>query len=125
MLPTEGPVLTDTETISATEFKAKCLNILDRLASRELKRVTITKRGQPVAVLTPPDRPADAVCGIYGFMRGSVIVADDVDLADPALNEPFTSEDLAPASTLRKPPAAKASVDLAARDRPEHCPDGP
>jgi prevent-host-death family protein len=81
-----------TETITATEFKAKCLNILDRLASHELKRVTITKRGQPVAVLTPPERQADAVRDIYGFMRGSVIIADDVDLTEPVLDEPFDAE---------------------------------
>jgi prevent-host-death family protein len=92
----ETTVPTDTETISASEFKAKCLGILDRLARHELKRVTITKRGQPVAVLTPPERQADAVRGIYGFMRGSVIIAEDVDLTDPVLDEPFTSEDWTP-----------------------------
>jgi prevent-host-death family protein len=81
-----------TETISASEFKAKCLNILDRLAGRELDRVVITKRGTPVAVLLPPEHPADAVRDIYGFMRGSVIIADDVDLTAPILDEPFTAD---------------------------------
>ena len=95
MAAIETTTPTETETISASEFKAKCLSILNRLASHELKRVTITNRGQPVAVLTPPERQADAVRGIYGFMRGSVIIADDVDLTDPVLDEPFTSEDLA------------------------------
>jgi antitoxin (DNA-binding transcriptional repressor) of toxin-antitoxin stability system len=81
-----------TQTISASEFKAKCLNILDRLASHELDRVIITKRGMTVAILTPPDQLADAVRNIHGFMRGSVIIADDVDLTDPILDEPFTAE---------------------------------
>ncbi|HEX4365289.1 MAG TPA: type II toxin-antitoxin system Phd/YefM family antitoxin [Rhodopila sp.] len=81
-----------TQTISASEFKAKCLNILDRLASHELDRVIITKRGKTVAILTPPDQLADAVRNIHGFMRGSVIIADDVDLTDPILDEPFTAE---------------------------------
>lgn len=81
-----------TQTISASEFKAKCLNILDRLASRELDRVIITKRGEPVAVLTPPEQQADAVRDIYGFMRGSVIIADDVDLTEPVLDEPLDAE---------------------------------
>jgi prevent-host-death family protein len=85
--------MTMTETISASEFKAKCLSILDRLASHQLDRVTITKRGKPVAVLVPPDQMADAVRNIYGFMRGSVVVADDIDLTDPVLDEPFTADD--------------------------------
>jgi hypothetical protein len=32
-------------TLSATEFKAKCLDILDRIGRRELEEVVITKRG--------------------------------------------------------------------------------
>ena len=78
-----------TQTISASEFKAKCLNILDRLANHELDRVIITKRGRTVAVLAPPEREADAVDNIYGFMRGSVVIADDVDLTKPVFDEPF------------------------------------
>jgi prevent-host-death family protein len=81
-----------TETISASEFKAKCLNILDRLAAHELDRVIITERGTPVAVLLPPEHPADAVRDIYGFMRGSIIIADDVDLTAPVLDEPFIAD---------------------------------
>jgi prevent-host-death family protein len=45
-------------TMSASEFKAKCLDVLDRIRSKELERVVVTKRGLPVAVLVPP--PADA-----------------------------------------------------------------
>lgn len=81
-----------TETISASEFKAKCLKILDRLAGHELDRVVITKRGTPVAVLLPPPQPVDAIRDIYGFMRGSVTIADDVDLTAPILDEPFTAD---------------------------------
>jgi prevent-host-death family protein len=81
-----------TETISASEFKAKCLNILDRLAGHELDRVLITKRGKPVAILVPPDQPANAVHELYGFLRGSVSVAADVDLTAPVLDEPFTGD---------------------------------
>jgi prevent-host-death family protein len=80
------------ETIGASEFKAKCLHILDRLAGHEVDRVVITKRGRPVAVLLPPEQPADAVRDIYGFMRGSITIASDVDLTSPVLNEPSTAE---------------------------------
>jgi prevent-host-death family protein len=82
-----------TQTISASEFKAKCLDILDRLAGHELDRVVITKRGKPVAVLTPPEQQADAVRSLYGFMRGSVVIADDVDLTAPILDEPLDAEE--------------------------------
>jgi prevent-host-death family protein len=85
--------MTAMETISATEFKAKCLDILDRIRSRELERVVITKRGQVVAVLTPPEDEAARVRQLHGFMRGTVIIPDDVDLTAPILDEPFTTED--------------------------------
>ncbi len=43
--------------ISATEFKAKCLSVLDEVHANS-ESVTITKRGQPVAVVVPsPQRP--------------------------------------------------------------------
>jgi prevent-host-death family protein len=85
--------LSDTQTISATEFKAKCLDILDRLGSRGLERVEITKRGKVVAVLTPPESTEAAIRDIHGFMRGSVFVPSDIDLTAPVLEEAFVAED--------------------------------
>ena len=41
------------KTLSSSEFKAKCLAILDEVA-RTGEPVTITKRGKPVAQLVPP-----------------------------------------------------------------------
>lgn len=41
------------QTINATKFKAKCLAILDEVASTG-ETVVILKRGRPVAQLTPP-----------------------------------------------------------------------
>ena len=40
----------NSKVISATEFKAKCLKILDELDSRG---VVISKRGRPIARVTP------------------------------------------------------------------------
>jgi len=81
-----------TQTINASEFKAKCLNILDRLASHELDRVIITKRGQIVAVLTPPQPEPAAVADLYGCMRGSVVIPEGFDLTAPVLDEPLDAE---------------------------------
>jgi PIN domain nuclease of toxin-antitoxin system/antitoxin (DNA-binding transcriptional repressor) of toxin-antitoxin stability system len=76
-------------TINATEFKAKCLDILDKLADRRLERVEVTKRGRVVAVLTPPAPDPAAVEQLYGLMRGSVVVPPGVDLTAPASDEPW------------------------------------
>jgi prevent-host-death family protein len=80
------------ETYSASEFKAKCLEILNRLSTRNLTRVTITKHGRPVAVLTPPEEAADSVRHVYGFMEGSVVGLDNYDLTEPILDEPMLAE---------------------------------
>ncbi|HZL00437.1 MAG TPA: hypothetical protein VFC47_11100 [Caulobacteraceae bacterium] len=80
------------QTFTATDFKARCLDIFDRLAAHALTRVTITKRGKIVAVLTPPEPPEAAVRNLHGFMRGSVIVPPEVDLTDPILDESFSAE---------------------------------
>ena len=84
--------MTDTQTINATEFKAKCLGILDRLGKHQLDRVVITKRGKPVAVLSPPESEAAAVRDIHGFMRGSVVLPQGFDLTAPAIDEPFSAD---------------------------------
>jgi len=78
-----------TQTINASEFKAKCLDILDRLAGHELERVVITKRGRVVAVLTPPPDDAASVRSLHGFMRGSVVIPSGVDLTAPVADEAF------------------------------------
>jgi prevent-host-death family protein len=80
-------------TISASEFKAKCLEILNQLSARKLTQVTITKRGRPVAVLTPPKEAGDEVRKLYGFMEGTVVGLDDVDLTEPILQDKFLAED--------------------------------
>ena len=80
------------QTYTATDFKAKCLDIFDRLAAHELTRVTITKRGKIVAVLSPPDTPDAAVRQLHGFMRGSVIMPEGFDLTAPVLDESLAAD---------------------------------
>jgi len=45
-------------TLSATEFKARCLNILDRVKAQQ-ETITITKHGRVVARLVPAADTAD------------------------------------------------------------------
>jgi prevent-host-death family protein len=78
--------------MSASEFKAKCLGVFDKLAGRKLKRVTITKRGKPVAVLTPPPVGRDSAETIFGFMRGRVIAPKGYDFTKPAYGKRWDAE---------------------------------
>lgn len=79
--------------ITATEFKAKCLDILDQVQSRKLSRVTVTKRGKPVAVVTQPE-PEEAFdpYSIFGCMKGTVTAPDDFDWTAPAFDGVMDAE---------------------------------
>ena len=85
--------MANTRSISAAEFKATCLDILKQLDEHKLQRVVITRRGRPVAVLTPPESHADAVAALHGFMQGSVTMTDGIDLTAPVFDERFDAED--------------------------------
>jgi hypothetical protein len=78
-------------TISASEFKAKCLDIFSKLANRRLDQVTVTKRGKPVAELYPP-KGADPAESLYGFMKGTVHIPPDFDLTAPIFEGEIVAE---------------------------------
>jgi prevent-host-death family protein len=59
-------------TIPAGEFKAKCLKLLDQVANGEA--LIITKRGKPVAQVTPMPTQEN----IVGSMKGSVLWMGDI-----------------------------------------------
>ena len=61
-------------TISVTEFKAKCLAVMDEVA-RKREPVVITKRGKPVARLVPVETADDE---IFGFAVGRVKIVGDI-----------------------------------------------
>ena len=69
-------------TFTVTEFKAKCLDILDRLGSGKLDRVEVTKRGKVMAVLTPPAGPGD---DLFGCLKDQTFVPDSFDLTAPVI----------------------------------------
>ena len=72
--------------ISATEFKARCLAIFKDLEARRVGRVLVTRRGRPVAELTPPRTTLPT---LWGAHRGSVEVLPGVDLTAPVVDEPL------------------------------------
>ena len=76
----------DTLVISASEFKATCLAVLRDLERRKYRRVLVTRRGRPIAELTPA---AIKPPKLWGCMRGRAIVKPGVDLTAPAIEDPF------------------------------------
>ena len=63
------------KTISATEFKAKCLALLDEV-KRTGEVITILKRGKPTAQLVPPVPRENAIP--QKTLAGTVQIAGDV-----------------------------------------------
>ena len=61
--------------VPATEFKAKCLELMDRVAQRR-ESFVITKRGKPVAKLVPVERrPKEP---LFGRLRDLVEEVGDI-----------------------------------------------
>jgi prevent-host-death family protein len=71
------------QVVSATEFKAKCLSLLDEVEQGN-GRITVTRRGRPVAVLGPVQKkawksPADSWAGRARII-GDIVNIDMSDL---------------------------------------------
>lgn len=84
------------ETISATEFKAKCLELFDRLNGREVDQIQVTKRGRVVAVIRAPEPAAEAIDKLHGWQMGAVRIPPDFDWTAPVLDETWMDEERAP-----------------------------
>lgn len=60
--------------IKASEFKAKCLRLMDKVAETG-EPLIITKNGRPVCRLEPyRQRPAS----LYGSLKGSLTITGDI-----------------------------------------------
>ncbi len=75
------------ESINASDFKARCLAILDRVLETG-ERIVILKRGRPVAELGPPrntgsEYPQDELKGtvtVHGDIVGPAIPEEDWEM---------------------------------------------
>ena len=81
-----------TDTIAASQFKATCLEILDRMAERRMDEVAITKHGRVVGLLHPPPADRAAVEALFGGMRDFTFVRGETDLTAPLLDEELTAQ---------------------------------
>jgi antitoxin (DNA-binding transcriptional repressor) of toxin-antitoxin stability system len=70
--------------INVTDFKAKCLALFKELEARRYDRVVVTRRGRPVAELTPA---VSEVPDPYGCLAGRAIIPRDLDLTSPMLED--------------------------------------
>jgi antitoxin (DNA-binding transcriptional repressor) of toxin-antitoxin stability system len=61
------------KTLNATEFKAKCLRILDEL---EPQGIIILKRGRPVARVMPLSSRRNQE--LIGLMKGKIVIKGDI-----------------------------------------------
>lgn len=73
--------------ISVTDFKARCLDLLKRLGQRKLERVTVTRHGMVVAVITPPPTAGESIRRLHGFMKDRTVIPKDFDLTAPTSDE--------------------------------------
>jgi prevent-host-death family protein len=60
--------------IAAGKFKAHCLAIMDEVQAKR-ETIVITKRGKPIAKLSPVEKETD---DIFGFMKGKIAVIGDI-----------------------------------------------
>lgn len=73
------------QTISAGEFKTKCLKLMDIVAQTH-EEYTITKRGKPIARIVPIESVEES----FGFLKGSLEIKGDIVSCD--LNENWEAD---------------------------------
>ena len=79
-MTTSGELPTGTRTMKASEFKAKCLKLMDEVAESG-EEIIITKNGQPVARLAPyRERPKTP----FGRDRDKIKILGDIVSPMPA-----------------------------------------
>lgn len=93
--------------IPAGEFKAKCLQLMDKVA-RTGEAIVITKRGRPVAKLVPPDAPQPHA-PLFGYMAGTAEIRGDI-IETPRHEWSALSGDEDDLYTELRAPAASAEV---------------
>ena len=71
----------DERSISAAEFKAKCLALLDEVAAKRATLV-VTKRGKPVARVVPVEEPRSLVGSVTYLISDDELVNWSADWED-------------------------------------------
>ncbi len=86
-MSTDSGIPANTRTIKASEFKAKCLKIMDEVAESG-EEIIITKHGRPVSRLTPYREKPKSLFG-----RGKGMIKIHGDIVEPMPAEWFEDAD--------------------------------
>lgn len=74
-------------TLSASDFKATCLDLMDRARDGAIEAITITKRGRPHVTIRFSN-PAEPTLNPFGCMKDwGPLVADGHDWSAPLIGE--------------------------------------
>ena len=71
------------EVVSISKFKATCLALLDKV-KKTGKPILVTRRNEPIALITPPPKPKQPACWLGMFQASGKIVGD---IISPVLDE--------------------------------------
>jgi prevent-host-death family protein len=71
-----GAAIMPTKSVSATDFKAKCLTLIAEMNRTKIP-IVVTKRGKPVAEIYPAHDEAEVAKLLFGSMKGTVLRYDD------------------------------------------------
>jgi prevent-host-death family protein len=71
------------QSLSISDFKTRCLDLLKQVGEGRIGTLTVTRHGKPVAVVTAPPSQVDEARSVFGAMRGKVHIPASVDLTDP------------------------------------------
>ena len=71
------------ETIPISKFKATCLRLLDNV-KKTGKSILVTRKGEPIALVTPPPPPPKSDLWL-GCMKDRIKIKGDI--ISPVLNE--------------------------------------
>jgi prevent-host-death family protein len=64
-----------TKVMKASEFKAKCLAVIDKVAETG-EAVVVTKNGKPLVELVP--HKAESNRGLLGLLKGDLVIKGDI-----------------------------------------------
>lgn len=76
-----------TRRVTATEFKAKCLALLDEVAEKK-ESLVVTKRGRPIARVVPAEEPRSLIGSVTYHISDEELVNFSVDWEDDLVLAP-------------------------------------
>ena len=71
------------EIVPISKFKATCLSLLSKV-KRTGRPILVTRRGDPIALITPPPQPEIPASWLGAFQNSGKIMGD---IISPALDE--------------------------------------